>query len=184
MSTKLMQGTYYEIANGMEKDIIVNVNYTSLDDDLAKREAAETERTAYRNDYDKGKRIDSVKLYDPYGDGYYPVGGEELYYEPLPREESFAYQMLGRLKSDCDYFLGNGFGYEPHLWAGTVEKQIKEMRDRWNAFADEDKPEWLTMEQINEYERNMLQARESRKKAEANIEPGTSYSFRWEVTDD
>ncbi|MBO6255307.1 MAG: hypothetical protein J6O49_16975 [Bacteroidaceae bacterium] len=68
--------------------------------------------------------------------------------------------MLGRLQSDCEYFLGNGNGYEGHLWAHTVEAQIKEMRDRWNAFEDDEKPEWLTMEQIDEYEKLMLDRRE------------------------
>lgn len=155
MSAKLMQGSYYEIANGLSEDIIVNVNNTSWDDALAKREAMDTERTAYRNDYDNGKRIDSVKLYDPYGDGYYPVGSEEVYYEPLPSEEKYAYRMLSRLKSDCEYFLGNGNGYVGHLWAGSVDGQIKEMRDRWNELDEDEKPEWLTMEQIDDYERRM-----------------------------
>lgn len=33
----------------------------------------------------------------------------------------FEYQLLGRLKSDCDYYLGFGYAFEGHLWAGTVE---------------------------------------------------------------
>lgn len=158
----VMNGTYYEIVGGLEEDIIQNVNNTKLDDKTARIEAANTERTAYKNTYEEGKRIESIKLYDPYDDEYFPVGTDEIYYEPLPREKAFEYSMLSRLKSDCDYFLGNGNGYEGHLWAHSVEAQIKEMRKRWNAFAEDEKPEWLTMEQIDEYERQMLEKRKER----------------------
>ena len=44
------------------------------------------------------------------------------------KQHSFDYQMLSRLKMDCNYFLGNGNGYERHLWAGDVDSQIAEMK--------------------------------------------------------
>lgn len=160
MSAKLMDGIYYEIVGGMEEDIVKKVSEINMNDQDAKAEAINTERTAYKNTYAQGKRIESVKLYDPYNDEYFPINTDKIYYEPLPRDKAFEYSMLGRLKSDCDYFLGNGNGYEGHLWAHTVEAQIKEMRDRWNAFEDDEKPEWLTMEQIDEYEKLMLDRRE------------------------
>ena len=155
-----MDGIYYEIVGGMEEDIVKKVSEINMNDQDAKAEAINTERTAYKNTYAQGKRIESVKLYDPYNDEYFPINTDKIYYEPLPRDKAFEYSMLGRLKSDCDYFLGNGNGYEGHLWAHTVEAQIKEMRDRWNAFEDDEKPEWLTMEQIDEYEKLMLDRRE------------------------
>ena len=160
MSAKLKNGTYYEIVGGMNEDIVVNINNTSMSDKDATMEAANTERCAYKNTYKEGKRIESVKLYDPYNDEYFPINTDRVYYEPLPRDKAFEYSMLGRLQSDCEYFLGNGNGYEGHLWAHTVEAQIKEMRDRWNAFEDDEKPEWLTMEQIDKYEKLMLDRRE------------------------
>lgn len=164
MTAKLKNGTYYEIVGGMNEDIVVNINNTSMSDKDATMEAANTERCAYKNTYKEGKRIESVKLYDPYNDEYFQIGGEQVYYEPLPRDKAFEYSMLGRLQSDCEYFLGNGNGYEGHLWAHTVEAQIKEMRDRWNAFEDDEKPEWLTMEQIDEYEKLMLEKRKEKSK--------------------
>lgn len=156
---KLMNGIYYEILGGLEEDFICRTDKTKFNDSDARQFAADTERYCYKNTYLDGKRIESEKLYDPYHDGYFPVGTETLYYEPLPRLEAFQYQMLGRLKADCDYFLGNGNGYEGHLWAGSVEKQIKEMRDRWNAFREDEKPEWLSMEDIDNYEKKMLKKR-------------------------
>ena len=74
--------------------------------------------------------------------------------EPTEKEK-FNYQMLGRLKSDCDYYLGFGNRYEGHLWAGSVERQIKKMKELYNSFPENKKPEWLTYDQILEYEKEM-----------------------------
>lgn len=66
----------------------------------------------------------------------------------------FQYMMLGRLESDCDYFLGYGNRNKKHLWALDAAEQIKIMRALWLWLPV--KPEWLTMEQINEYAKEML----------------------------
>ena len=68
-------------------------------------------------------------------------------------EPEFLYQMLGRLESDCKYFLGNGNGAEKHLWALSVDNQISAMKEIYNKL--EEKPEWLSLEQINNYEKEM-----------------------------
>jgi hypothetical protein len=60
--------------------------------------------------------------------------------------------MLSRLQSDCDSFL-NGTRNEKQLWAGNVDDQIKEMKRIWNALKE--KPQWLSMEEIEEYEKKM-----------------------------
>lgn len=74
--------------------------------------------------------------------------------EPTPKEK-FNYQMLGRLKSDCDYFLGNGNRSEKYLWGTDVASQIVEMKKLYNSFSDDKKPEWLTYEDILNYENLM-----------------------------
>lgn len=74
-----------------------------------------------------------------------------------PRE--FDYMMLDRYRTDCEYFLGYGYGYEGHLYFKSVEKHCDEMEKLWNSFADNEKPEWLTLEQIHEYREKMLKAR-------------------------
>lgn len=68
-------------------------------------------------------------------------------------EEKFNYQMLGRLKSDCDYFLGAGGRHTKFLWALDVDAQINAMKCSWTNLKE--KPEWLTWEDILEYERKM-----------------------------
>lgn len=67
----------------------------------------------------------------------------------------FNYMLLGRLVSDCDYYLGNGNRYEKHLWAGDVDSQIKKMKELWNGFPEDAKPEWLSMKDILDYEKKM-----------------------------
>lgn len=65
----------------------------------------------------------------------------------------FLYQMLSRLELDCKYFLENGNSYEKYLWATTVDNQISAMKEIYNKL--EEKPEWLSLEQINNYEKEM-----------------------------
>ena len=73
----------------------------------------------------------------------------------LQSEEKFRYQLLERMKMDCDYYLGNGNKSNKHLWAGNSTDQINTMKAIWNSFAADQKPEWLTMEQIEKYGQQM-----------------------------
>ena len=59
------------------------------------------------------------------------------------------YQLLDRLRADCEYFLGAGNRVEKHLWAGSVYAQIVKMRELYDALPQ--KPEWLTEEAIDDY---------------------------------
>ena len=63
------------------------------------------------------------------------------------------YMLLSRLKADCDYFLGAGGRAEKHLWAGNVREQIAKMRELYDALPE--KPEWLTIEDIDRYAQRM-----------------------------
>ena len=65
----------------------------------------------------------------------------------------FQYKMLDRMKSDCEYYLGYGNRSTKYLWGKSVEKHIEAMRRIWNELKEE--PMWLSMEQIDEYERKM-----------------------------
>ena len=63
------------------------------------------------------------------------------------------YQLLDRLRTDCEYFLGAGNRAEKHLWAGSVYAQIVKMRELYDALPQ--KPEWLTKEMIDDYAEQM-----------------------------
>lgn len=70
-------------------------------------------------------------------------------------EPKFRYMMLDRMRQDCDYYLGYGNRNAKQLWAGDEKAQIENMKALWNSFPEEDKPEWLTWEDILEYEKQM-----------------------------
>ena len=78
---------------------------------------------------------------------------EEPVAETVPYNYENEYRLLGRLKADCEYFLGWGGRAEKHLWAGNVREQIAKMRELYAALPE--KPEWLTPEDIDRYAQRM-----------------------------
>lgn len=72
-------------------------------------------------------------------------------------DESFRYQMLDRLRSDCVYYLGYGNRCANHLWAcGDEAKQILHMMALYQSFPDNKKPEWLTADDIENFAVQMI----------------------------
>lgn len=67
----------------------------------------------------------------------------------------FNYMMLDRLRCDCDYYLGYGNRCKKHLYYGDEQEHINKMKELYNSFPDNEKPEWLTYEQILYYEKEM-----------------------------
>lgn len=76
---------------------------------------------------------------------------EDLLKEP----KDFKYQLLDRLKQDCEYYLGYGNKNAKYLWSKNEKQQIEDMKALYNSFKDDEKPEWLTMENINNYAKEM-----------------------------
>lgn len=114
---------------------------------------------AYRNDYGEICGEPNIQV-------TVPIECDEPFVRN-PREHD--YQMLSRYKMDCDYFLGNGNGYEGHLYFKQVNVHCDEMEKLWNSF--DEKPEWLTLEQIKEYRVKMLNKLNSKKaKGEKDID--------------
>jgi hypothetical protein len=70
------------------------------------------------------------------------------------KDATFDYQLLSRLQQDCDYYLGHGNRAKKHLWAGDEAEQIAKMREIYEGLSE--KPEWLTLEQIAQYEAAMV----------------------------
>lgn len=89
-----------------------------------------------------------------------PIGKLLAKSESISEGAEFDYMLLDRLRTDCEYFLGNGNGYEKNLWAGNVEDQIAKMRELYNKVAE--KPEWISMEDIDNYEKEMLAKRDAK----------------------
>lgn len=74
----------------------------------------------------------------------------------LQHDEQFRYMLLDRMRGDCKYFLGNGHRLNKYLWGENVKDHIAIMKGIYKGFTDEQKPEWLTMEQIEQFEKAML----------------------------
>lgn len=69
--------------------------------------------------------------------------------------DPYKYMLMDRMKQDCKYFLGNGNRCNKHLWADSPEEQIELMKLLWNSFPADKKPEWLTMEDIDNFAKEM-----------------------------
>jgi len=74
----------------------------------------------------------------------------------LKQGKDFRYQLLDRMRMDCEYYLGNGNRSSKHLWAENEKTQIENMKILWNSFAADEKPTWLSYEKILEYEKQMI----------------------------
>lgn len=68
----------------------------------------------------------------------------------LNRGKKFRYMMLSRMQSDCESYIYNGFN---HIWACDETKQITLMLALWYSLPVS--PEWLTLERIYEYAKQM-----------------------------
>jgi hypothetical protein len=56
--------------------------------------------------------------------------------------------------SDCEYYLNYGNRNKKILWAGDEKEHIENMLLIYNSF--DEKPEWLTIEQIEKYKELMI----------------------------
>lgn len=65
------------------------------------------------------------------------------------------YMMLKRLRSECDCYLRTGDVYD--LYYRAVGSQIEEMERIYNSFLEEEKPEWINLEYIKNYEEKMIE---------------------------
>ena len=74
----------------------------------------------------------------------------------LQRDLRFRYMLLSRLQCDCEYYLNYGNRFPGCLWAGNEQEQIEFMTRLHESFMENEKPEWLTMDEIKEYAQECL----------------------------
>lgn len=72
----------------------------------------------------------------------------------LKSEKRFRYMMLDRMRQNREYYFRIG-GNANVLWPKDEKQHINNTKDIWNSFDDNDKPEWLTMEEIDEFASRM-----------------------------
>jgi len=110
---------------------------------------------SYKNDipelYSCGNEID--------GDPCYPINKNiTIIYNSkyIESPNKIDYMILSRLQGDCEYYLNYGNRYKGHLYYKDEQKHIIEMKVLWNDFPHDKKPEWLTYDQILNYEKLMI----------------------------
>ena len=74
---------------------------------------------------------------------------DEYHVSDSTNNDEYYIRLLGRLQSDCDYYLGNGGRATKHLWANDEESQIKKMVELWEKLDGE--TEWLTWDDLEDY---------------------------------
>lgn len=126
-------------------------------------------KSNYTMDDIKKAVLEKFPELDVYGTSYSSI----FFYKPQKTENKlqedttnleYNYMLLDRLKQDCEYFLGNGNGNVDTLWAKDIDEQIAKMKELYNSFADDEKPEWITIEDINNYEKKMKALKDSKEK--------------------
>lgn len=115
-------------------------------------------RKEWRELYDGDDPTNLLSFYDQYEE----VKGREAVLADIDHviathapADKFKYQLLDRLRCDCDYFLGNGNRYAPHLWAGDVETHLESMKKLYYSFPETGRPEWITAEDLERYAERM-----------------------------
>lgn len=85
--------------------------------------------------------------------------------EKKQKHFQFEYMLLSRLNDDAAAFFGSGNEDEDkwdcryhnvhNIWGSTIESHIAKMKELWQKFPSDIKPEWCTWEQILEYEKKL-----------------------------
>ena len=72
-------------------------------------------------------------------------------------DDRFRYQMLDRLRSDLDYYLGHGLYSENQLWNSDKkpETTVELMKGLYDSF--DEKPQWLGADKIRDYEKRLAE---------------------------
>lgn len=69
----------------------------------------------------------------------------------LSQDETYKYQILGRMQSDCQNYTQS----KSHLWGININDHITYMTELYKSLKV--KPNWLSIEQINNYKRHMIE---------------------------
>lgn len=148
---------------------------TTLEDNVEDNEKVDTDKEEGKEE-DKLEASEQVKASDDKLEESVKLNEsksiDNIIDDMIHKDDTFKYQMLSRLQMDCDYFLGNGNRAEKYLWATNVPDHIKLMRALYNSFENDKKPEWLTEQDIDNYEKEMSKTHKVQESLEQNEEEG------------
>lgn len=72
-------------------------------------------------------------------------------------DNELRYRVLSRCIQDCKYFLGAGSRFSKNLWGGNVQSHLLAMHVLWDSFSADEKPEWTSLEEIEQFSKKMLE---------------------------
>lgn len=101
--------------------------------------------------------LHSVTINDMDGEPVSPIRQEYTFdQKPFRRNPyEFQYRMLSKLQSDCEYYLGYGCRSVTILSENDPQHHIDRMKELWEGLPADGKPEWLTWEQLLNYEKEI-----------------------------
>ena len=73
----------------------------------------------------------------------------------MKNDEKFRYMLLDRMKTDCEYYLGDGNRNKEKLWSRDENDHIKNMISLYRSFGVKGQPEWLSVTDLNYYSREL-----------------------------
>ena len=82
-------------------------------------------------------------------------GLNETMNDILRNDMGFRYRLLDRMRCDCLYYIGNGNRLKKYLWAREERLHIAVMRALYISFPEDGKPVWISMADIDYFEREM-----------------------------
>ncbi|MDD3228241.1 MAG: SNF2-related protein [Oscillospiraceae bacterium] len=145
---EVMELSWAKVQRRVAQLIQADTFYTDRElDDFADIDAAAVRENLAEHGIVDGKVVDEAALNTA------PIIQQAAEAAQQSKNYAYEYQLLSRLRSDCDYFLNAGGRNEKSLWAGDVYAQIAKMRELYDLLPE--KPEWLTKDDIDRYAEDM-----------------------------
>lgn len=123
-----------------------------------------TSKVKYVNTGYAGNQEKKLKSYKP------SMKPKSHFGSDRPRSDNFNYQMLSRMKTDLDYFLGNGNRHSKHLYFEDPVQHLNEMDLLYKRLPKNGKPKWLTPKEFKDYKKRVLDSKYKPKKRFKNID--------------
>ncbi|MBQ9655943.1 MAG: hypothetical protein IJV38_07970 [Prevotella sp.] len=94
---------------------------------------------------------------EPDGEPDFPITCNIVITNPFTEKEKRMrwfrqdYMMLSRMQADCKYY--NSAEHFNRAHCSTIKQTIESMKEIWKKFPEDLKPEWISWEEIIEYEK-------------------------------
>lgn len=135
-----------EILETVENDEITDENTVS--EEVTETELKEPVEETIENNDDIVQNDNIIKT---------ELNSTEPKQEVEEKDYSYDYSLLDRLRVDCNYVINHKVKRPGNiLWGETIEHHIETMKELYNSFPDDKKPQWISIDDIDNFEKTML----------------------------